>query len=182
MALAALADVEAWLGLSAGNTDEALLTRLLSSVSTWVETWCSRVFEVTSYSEVRDGNGLCRMSPYVAPIVSVSGVMVGTVAVPAASAFGQPGWWLAGSTILLTGYEFCRGHANVLLNYSAGFATIPADIQQAVIELVAMRYKERSRIGLSSVHADGETTSYSLKDMPAQVATILAQYKAVVPQ
>ncbi len=182
MALAALADVEAWLGLASGNTDEALLTRLLTAASTFVETWCDRTLGVTAYSEVRDGNGLNRITPYVRPIVSVSGVTVDTTVVPAAPAFMQPGWWLAGKSILLFGYEFCRGNSNVLLSYSAGFATIPADISQAVIELVAMRYRERSRIGLTSVHADGETTSYSLKDMPAQVATILSQYRAVVPR
>lgn len=181
VALAALADVEAWLSLPAGNADEALLTRLLSAASDFAETYCNRQFSVTDYVEVRDGNGQARLSPFQYPITAIAGVTICDQAIPALSGTGG-GYFLAGRSIVLRGYVFDRGTANVVLNYSAGFDVIPDAVQQAVIELVAMRYRERDRIGLSSQHAAGETTSYSLKDMPASAATLLAQYRAVAPR
>jgi hypothetical protein len=182
MSLVALADVEAWLGLASGNSDEALLTRLIAGASAFVETWCSRTFALTSYTETRDGNGQTRMSPQNWPISTVASVTIDTTVVPARTVPGGSGFFLNGKSIQLVGYCFNRGQANVTLVYSAGFATIPADIQQGVIELVAMRYKERDRIGLSSVSAAGETTSYITKDMPNSVATLLGQWRQVVPR
>jgi hypothetical protein len=182
-ALAQLSDLEAWIpDLPAGNADEALLTRLILAASAFVESWCSRPFGQVTLAEVRDGNGGSAMSPNVMPIIAVTGVTIDGTVIPVTIQGGASGYFVANNRIFLIGYAFNRGQANVLLNYTAGFATPPADITQAVIELVAARYMERGRIGLSSVHSGTETTSYSLKDMPASVATILGQYRRVVPR
>ena len=68
------------------------------------------------------------------------------------------------------------------LGLDEGFRKFAADATVKAIELICARYRERDRIGMSSVHAAGETTSYSLKDMPPQVAALLSQYRRVVPQ
>jgi hypothetical protein len=142
---------------------------------------CSRSFERQSYTEIRDGNGQRRLSPLQAPVQSVQGVTIDGTAIPAVTTANTSGFFLANRTVFLQGYSFTRGVANVVLTYTAGWLVAPDDVQQAVIELAAMRYRERDRIGMSSVHAANETTSFSLRDMPAQVATLLAQYKRVVP-
>ena len=182
MSLAQLSDVEAWLGLQPGNADEALLSRLITAASTFVETWCSRNFAITEFKDYRDGNGKTFMTMQQAPVIAVNTLTISGMTIPATQPAAGNGYFLASKRLYLIGYQFTRGYANVIVDYTAGFATIPTDISQAVIELVAMRYRERDRIGTSSVHAAGETTAYSLKDMPAQVATILGQYKRVVPQ
>ena len=46
--LTTLADLEAWLGLSSGNADEPVLSRLISAVSAAAESWCGRSFAVAS--------------------------------------------------------------------------------------------------------------------------------------
>ncbi len=182
MALADLSDLEAWLGLSSGNTDEALLTRLLGAASDFVETWCSRTFAVTAYTDIRDGTGLGRMTMINRPVVAVTALAIDGSAIPAAGTINGSGWFLNKDSVQLFGYAFNRGQANVAISYTAGFATIPPAVAQATIELAAMRYQERGRIGLSSVAAAGETTSYVIKDMPPSVATLLNQYRQVVPQ
>jgi hypothetical protein len=181
MALATLSDLEAWLELPSGNADEALLTRLLGAASDFVETWCSRRFAVAAYTDVRDGSGQARMTMSCRPVVSVAALAIDGAAIPAAGSITGSGWFLNGDTVQLFGYVFNRGQANVMISYSAGFATIPAAVAQAVIELAAMRYRERSRTGMASVAAAGETTSFVIRDMPPAVATLLGQYRMVVP-
>lgn len=75
-------------------------------------------------------------------------------------------------------YTFNAADANKVVALS--YSYVPSDIEQACIELVALRWKERDRIGLVSQAVGTESTSfYTQKDMPAQVATDLQQYKRV---
>jgi hypothetical protein len=80
------------------------------------------------------------------------------------------------------GYYFVRGTQNVIVSYTAGYSTTPPEIAQACIELVALRYRERTRVGeVSKALGGGETVSYSQKDMSAAVLTLLQQYRVVSP-
>jgi hypothetical protein len=65
--------------------------------------------------------------------------------------------------------------------YTAGYADVPPDLEQACLELASMRFKERDRIGHSSAVMAGQQVNFIIKDMPADVATILQQYRKVVP-
>lgn len=61
------------------------------------------------------------------------------------------------------------------------YAYTPYEIEQACIELVSLRFRERTRIGENSKSIGGEVVSYSTKDMPDSVKTILNNYRRVVP-
>ena len=66
----------------------------------------------------------------------------------------------------------------VLISYSY----IPADLEQACIEMVAERYKYKNRIGEVSKSLGGqETMSYSQKDMSDFVKILLSPYRRIVP-
>ena len=67
------------------------------------------------------------------------------------------------------------------MQYSAGFAATPPEIEQACIELVTLRYKERDRIGQVSKNLAGEVVAFQQKDVPPDVATLLDQYRNLVP-
>jgi len=179
--LTTLADVEGWLKLSAGNADEALLARLISAASTFAQSWCNRQFAVQPYIEARDGNGNIKMTFGSLPVLSVSSVTISGVSVPLGDAVQSTGYYFTAARLMLNGYRFERGCGNIQLQYTAGFATTPPDVAQAVIEIVAQAYRERDRIGLSSQAIGGETTSYTLKDMPPRAASILSNYRRVAP-
>ena len=67
-------------------------------------------------------------------------------------------------------------------SYTAGYISTPPEVAQACIELVALRYRERTRIGeISKSVGAGETVSYSQRDMSAPIMTLLQQYRAVAP-
>jgi len=179
--LTTLANLESWLGLASGNADEALLSRLITAASAYIETWCDRQFASQAYSETRDGTGARRMAFAQTPVTAVSSVVIDGQIIPPGDAVSMPGYFFTPTMLTLNGYTFGRGLGNVALVYTAGFAATPPDIEQACIELAAFRYRELERVGVASKSLGGETTSFVIKDIPPDVATILAAWRRVVP-
>jgi hypothetical protein len=65
----------------------------------------------------------------------------------------------------------------VLISYSY----TPFEIEQAVISLIGLRYRERDRIGQVSKTLAGEVVTFSTKDMTDDIKTLLSNYRKVVP-
>ncbi len=61
------------------------------------------------------------------------------------------------------------------------YSYLPGDIEQACLELVALRYKERERIGHVSKSLAGETVSFTQKDMSDDIKLALQPYRLVAP-
>jgi len=179
--LTTLANVEGFLKLQAGNADEALLSRLITASSIFAQSWCNRQFASQSFSETRDGTGSNRMVFGNPPVSAVTSVVIDGWSIPIGDAVSAPGYYFTPRRLMLNGYRFSVGLGNVELSYEGGFAAIPDDIEQAVIEIVVHAYKERDRIGHSSQAMAGETTSYIVRDMPPRAESILRNYKRVVP-
>lgn len=185
--LANLADVKAWLQSGGGtfpDTDDALLSRLISAASRFIETWLKRPIALAGWREVRDGTGGRHLVLANFPVTAVSSLSIDGVAIPPAL---NDGGWSAGyvatpSGIYLRGYVFTRRPQNVIATYTAGYATVPPDVAQACIALVCQRYRERTHIGEVSGAVSGiETISYSQRGMSADVKLLLSQYRAVAP-
>lgn len=180
--LTTLANVAGWLRLPAPSAaDTALLTRLITAVSDLVEQWCGRAFLSAAYDEAYDGNGRQVLLLNATPVTAVAALTVDGRAIAPQGAWGQAGYSFSGTAVMLCGYTFGRGRGNVQVAYTAGYATVPASVEQAVIDLVAMRYRELDRIGMASQAVGGETTAYVIRDMPPQVATALATWQRVTP-
>jgi hypothetical protein len=76
-------------------------------------------------------------------------------------------------------YQFAAGDANAaaLISYSY----VPADVEEACIEMVGERYNYKNRIGTVSKSLGGqETVSFSQKDMPDFIRTMLQPYRRVI--
>ena len=174
--LTTLATLEQWLGLASGNADEALLGRLITAASGFIENWCGRKFVSQAYTETRDGPGGSRLIFAHSPVTVVASVVVDDIAIPA----GTPGYHFTDLMIDLSGYRFTAGRQNVALSYTAGYAVIPAELEQACIELCAFRYRELDRIGISSKGMAGESTSFVIKDVPDSVIAALVPYRKVI--
>ncbi|HLY53954.1 MAG TPA: head-tail connector protein [Stellaceae bacterium] len=179
--LAGLADLEAWLGLPAGNPDEALLERLVGAVGSAAQAWCARSFASLEWTETRDGTGGRRLAFANTPVTAVSGVTIDGVAIPPSPGAPERGYLWSETAVTLIGWRFTRGLANVELAYTAGYATVPPDVTQAVLEWAAHAYREKDRIGMTSESLGGQTTSFLVKDMPLRVAALLQPYRHVVP-
>jgi hypothetical protein len=178
--LTTLAAVKAYAAIVT-TADDAMLTSLITAYSQFVRSFCNRDFTPDNYEIWRDGRDSTSLMLPVYPVLGVTLLEIdGQVVLPQA-AFGQRGYRFTDREIILDGLRFCWGHSNVHVFFSAGYLSIPADIAQAVNELVALRYKLRDKLEWSSKTLAGETVSLITKDMPSSVATVLKQYTRKVP-
>lgn len=180
--LVTLANVKAWLNITSNN-DDIVLLNLITAESAHIKNWLNRDILSQTYTDRRDGNGRTSMPFANEPVTAVSGLTVNGIVIPASPDNGvmQPGYGFDDTELWLSGYSFVRGRRNVVMSYTAGYSTAPSDIAQACVELVAIRYRERDRIGHSSKSLGGETVSFTITDLPKSVELILQQYKKVVP-
>jgi hypothetical protein len=181
--LTTLANVKAYLSPPLVTTaDDALLSRLITAASQFIQTWLNRAIASASYTDTRNGTGGTILFLGNRPVTAVASVTVDGVAIaPSSPPPTGDGYLFDDSAVYLVGHCFSRGAQNVVVQYTAGFAATPPEIEQACIALVALRYKERDRIGQVSKNLGGETVSFQQKDMPADVATVLDQYRNLVP-
>jgi hypothetical protein len=203
--LTTLEDVKAWLQTGQNAfpaTDDALLTRLITAASQLIQTWLNRPIASQEWIETRDGLGSAlgpsdvRYQFAAFPAITVSRVVVDGVTIPAipppppeqagtaaVSTFArQAGYLFTPTQLVIRGYSVPRKAGCVTLQYTAGYAATPPDLAQACIELVALRYRERSRIGeVARAIGGGQTVSYSQKDMSDSIKTLIQQYRRVAP-
>ena len=185
--LCQLSDVTAWLQTGQNPfpaTDDALLTRLITAASQFIQSWLQRQIAMSDWIEVRDGDGGQRMAFANFPVSAVLALSIDGITIPPAPSGGGfgAGYVFSPTELALRGYVFSRRVQNVIVTYTAGYASVPLDIAQACIELVCQRYRERSRVGeVSKALMSGETVTYSQKDMSEDVKTLLQQYQVVVP-
>jgi gp6-like head-tail connector protein len=116
----------------------------------------------------------------------VFGPAPGGIVIPQISSFYPPAGYVNSPTkLVILGYCVPRQPLCVSLIYQAGYATVPPDIAQACIELVALRYRlERQHPGVTADHigtAAGDGVTYSQKDMNEWMRTTLQQYRNVTP-
>ena len=181
--LTTVANVVQYLGLNdtAATAADALLTRLLHAASAFIESNMGRIFEITAYTEVRSGKGerFITFSDY--PVQSVQSVMIDGRDIPQSNGWGQPGYTFDDTRLTIQGNWFVRGMLNIDLIYTAGYPTIPYEVEQACIDLVCRKYKERDRIGVNSKIINGETIVFSKTDMTDELKSVLRAYQKVVP-
>jgi len=183
--LITLTDVKAWLKIGQSDfpiTDDALLTRLVSAASQYIQSWLNRQIASADYFEVRDGTGGETLQFACFPVTEVAAVTIDGQVVPRATSTVASGYAFSPTQLSVRSYRFSRGLQNIAISYTAGYATVPPDIAQACIELVSLRYRERSRIGeLSRSLGGAETVAFSQKDLSDGIKTLLQQYRAVTP-
>jgi hypothetical protein len=185
--LTTLADVKAWLQTGQNPfpaADDALLSRLITAASQFIESWLGRPVLSADWLELRDGTGGQVMPFANSPVPAVLYLSIDGLAIPPAPPDGgfAAGYSFTATELALRGYVFTRRSQNVIVTYTAGYATVPPGIAQACIELVCQRYRERTRIGEVARSLGGnETVRYSQQDMSDPVKTLLSQYRAVAP-
>ena len=175
--LTTLAAAKEWLGISPSSfTDDALLTNMVARVSAAAESFMGRTIASTAYTETHNGRGLSKLAFGQVPVISVASVTINGTAIPARNSPTSSGFAFDQQLLYLCGYTFTRGVQNVVVQYTAGFASVPTDIEQAVLELIALRYVNKDRVGVSSKALAGEQISW-FHNAPTDVMDVLDQYR-----
>jgi uncharacterized phiE125 gp8 family phage protein len=185
MELCKLTDVKAWLGLKESD-DDPMLSRLILATSADFARVTNRpdFGGEEDYTDVFTGDDAFRAVLRHFPITEVTKVTVDGVEVEASADGTADGWYVdvppdpeRNHTVLLIGSVFTDG-VQCAIEYSAGYAEVPADIAQAVIEWVAYRYRSRGFIGQQSKHlATGETVSFQNMLMPEGTKAVAEHYR-----
>lgn len=87
---------------------------------------------------------------------------------------------IAAASAFLLG-EMRRDSMSQEYSFSSAYADVPADVEEACLELVAARYKGRERIGEVSKNLGSMTVSYSQKDMSDFCRSVVNRYRRVTP-
>ncbi len=160
------------------QTFDAELARLIGAISADVRRQTDRALNVpaASVTERRHGDDGTRMLLREYPVASVTSVTVDGVAIPAQVGGSGNGWFLDGDCIELIGYTFGAGRNNVVIVYSAGWATVPADLAQAVIQLVALAFTDADHIGKSSMTVGSDSATFNGGAQLANASAIIERY------
>jgi uncharacterized phiE125 gp8 family phage protein len=182
MALTSLANVKQWLEITT-STNDALLTRIIDSCSSYIESWLNRKILQASYTENYNGSGSSALTLTNYPIISLQSVSIGGVAqaIVSQSDFTTSGVKFSGRRLIGQNIKFSKGAGNIIISYTAGYAAVPSDIEQACIELVALRYKNGrgERLGVSSKALASESVSFFSGDMSDSTRNLLLQWRNV---
>lgn len=117
------------------------LERLIIAVQEWLEQECERTFEqatVTEYYHGNDWTGTLMVAR--PPIDSVTSLWDDPLRVYGSATLIDPSKYVIADAdagiIKLDGITFQKGLRNIKLTYVGGYAAIPADLEQAAIEMV----------------------------------------------
>lgn len=145
-----------------------LLAAIGASVQEAIEARTGRRFEAQDYTETYDGNGRRTLFLRWDPVISVTSVSVDSDA-----------WtdWVArdGAVTLKYGSVFPEGVGNVEVVYRAGYATPPDALVQAGVYWAAAIFKDRDRIGISSIGAGGQNSSYA-REIPPFIEKLIQPF------
>lgn len=180
-----LQNLKLWLPIPATQTaEDALLSRLITATSNDFMRATKRPDLLTAnYTEVRNGDGAARMTMYHWPITAIASVTVNSVSIPASPDKVQNGFYYDQDIdperaweLYLVGSVFTDNKPAVIV-YKAGYATVPGDIEQAVIDWIVYRYKGRPNVGATQRRtAEGETVSVEQVDAPPNVLQVIERY------
>jgi hypothetical protein len=189
--LTTLEAVKQWLAIPDAQTgsDAQLATLITATSADFLRALERTDFLSTTYTEVREGDGGKRLVLRHWPITVVASVNVGGNAITAQVTPGGAGFyvdWVLDperlNELYLNGSVFTDA-APVIIAYTAGYVTAPADVAQAVVEWVAARYKSRTAQGVSAQReAGGEHVTFDKDEaMPANTARVVERYKRCWP-
>jgi hypothetical protein len=168
-----------------GTSDfNTMVDYCINAVSEGFENYCQRTFALTTHTETYDGAGAAFLYTNNYPITSVSGL-------------NDDESWVWGSDTELTDYKisndkksirlydttFFDYEENVKVIYTAGYTTIPADLETAcIMEVCRMvdKFMMKTYDVQGNSTAGGDSQTFITENYLPQTITILNRYKRKV--
>lgn len=144
-ALTTVADVKESLGIDAGNTSkDNLIIRKINMATEMIESYCNLPYnhhfkEATYTNEVYDGTYTDQIPLLMRPVSAVSsfGYRNSGENVDSWSTIDSEDYFTDLSSGLINGYNTLSSYSGYRVTYTAGYATIPADLAEACATLAA---------------------------------------------
>ena len=173
-------------GEISGTAQDALLTNLIARVSRLIEARIDEKIVSTIYQEILDAPHhevlQLRHAPLDPPVkATVTAVYVSRDQTWDASTLVAAADYLVDpidAEIFRKGTVWRRGFQNVRVDYTAGYSSIPLDIEQLAIEITLRTYKSRKNIEVSSQSLkDGSITKFMAGRFGKEIRAELAPYR-----
>ena len=193
MALVTAAEARLAIPALTGTGAASTLDTLIARAAAFLAAWCGypptsagggATFEDSTSPMVLDGPGGRELALPVGPLVSVTSVHsdplreYGSDVLVASGDYSLDSYR---SLVILdndsTQGVWDTGYRAIKIVFVAGFATVPADIKQAAIGMVAHWWRLRRSAGKKSVSQEGGSVSLIEETIPAQVAQLLGPYR-----
>lgn len=198
MAITTVTACKSFREIDSENTEhDAELERLIPGVQAFLEQACARTFESATVTEYWSGgnpewgcwsttaarSGYSRLMVERPPITSITSLWDDPLRAYGSDTLIDPANYVIedadAGLIVLDGRRFKHGLKNIKITYVGGFTTIPADLQQAAIEMVwAAREKgQHNLVGVRSRSiADGNVQFMNLDWGSVNLGPIIQQY------
>lgn len=169
--LTTLANTKESLGIASGTTtDDELLKRLINSATQTIERYLGgRRLASTAYTNERyDGTGTDKLKLRNWPVTAITDVqyMTGDYGTPKWESFDSDFYIVDtadgqnAGVIRYSAGSFNAGVENIQVSYTAGYTTIPFDIEEACIQIVSTMYKQRKARGIKSESLGDRSVTY----------------------
>lgn len=181
-ALIGLAQVAAAIG--SPSVDNDFVNDLINAASWCANTMCDRKLKARDLTEYYDGDGDVVLLLQQRPVVSVTALYQDagrTFGADTEIDSGDYELYSERGKIVLTGTVFIVGPRVIKITYNAGYAIVPHDLENAVLELVAYWYDhyKSKRVGIKSIAREGRSVTYR-DDIPGHVKDVFWDYKKIV--
>jgi hypothetical protein len=184
------ADIKVACNIS-GTSLDTLISRINYAVTYWIQRYCQRDLFSTSYTEyysvwdpeVINGNRL-RVKHY--PIISVTTIYDDVLrAYGPADLVAATDYYIHNDGMQVVLYSdgthpaWYAGERSIKINYVAGYATIPYDLQEAAILLAKHIYRAIKKDGeeITSINLGGETLNVAWESMPKVAKSVIDSYR-----
>ncbi len=201
-----LAEVKRQLGIT-GSSDDVLLNQLISQARAHAEGIAGRKFGSHDFVEFYDGTGSPHLILNQSPVIAVTKVRLdqsghfgqrpGTFGDDTILAEGVDyswhgqvlyrinGWWPAviRDRFFDVSHEKVPATGNIKVSYSAGYECVPADVKDAIIQLVGLRFENPDGREAVSESLDYYSVSYGMRQSgqtsssPTQYDTVFRAYR-----
>jgi hypothetical protein len=164
--LASIDNLKEYLGAEGNDKDDVLLTRLMNSATAAIESYCGRTFASATYTEYQDGTGRNVLNLAQFPIISITSITEGGGGTltsgddPYASPTPDVITYKEQGQLIRPWIVWLPYHRYYKIVYVAGYATIPADLVQACVELGALMLRGKEHTGISQKTSATQSTNY----------------------
>lgn len=172
-ALTTLAYVKDYAGITV-TTYDSYLTNRLNAASAIIQTKLNRSFPLQTYTEYYDGVGSTTLQLRNTPVTAITSITLNPYSSTPTVINGSDiifnlttGLVSVGSSSLHAGwfgYDYYSGQQNILVVYTAGYSTIPQDLQEAVAQVVTRMYLARGADLTMSMEKIGDYQYMRAKD------------------
>jgi len=184
--LTTLAHVKARAGVTA-NIEDGEIQRLVTAFSQYVRDRTGRTAlnKIIAFALALDGNGGKEFRLPEWPITALRAVKINGESIALSAGYNLPGVAIMSSKKYI-GFvgglfgKFLRGTQNIYVDWSAGFSAVPADLEGAVCEVVAIAVKKKAWLDFKSKSTTTQgvtsTTSYRDWEVPPHEDQIFDNY------